>query len=437
MYLTKRFYILSVAVVLVLGFGYSFPPLFAVGRALLCLLTAVTAVDFVLLFHGRRIRARRDCPERFSNGDDNEIRLTVANDGRLPLWTAVVDEAPAVFQRRDLAFRMRLPGKGERTTAYQLCPNQRGVYDFGRIRVFVRTAIGLVERRYSCGEPCEVAVYPSYQMLNRYEFLAISNHLTDMGIKRIRKAGNQTEFEEIKDYVRGDDYRRINWKASARRHQLMVNVYRDERSQQIISVIDKGRVMQQSFRGMTLLDYSINAALVLSYVAIRRDDKAGLMTFADQMDSVVAPSRKAGQMQTLLESLYAQQTEFGETDFSQLCVGVRKNLSKRSLLVLYTNFSGMNAMRRQLPYLRQLAGWHRLLVVFFADDELEEYAVSPKKSTEEYYQHVIARKFIAEKRAIVSTLQRQGISCLLTAPGQLSVDVINKYLELKRDGALG
>ena len=152
-------------------------------------------------------------------------------------------------------------------------------------------------------------------MLNRYELLAMSNNLTEMGIKRIRRVGNNTEFEQIKEYVKGDDYRMINWKASARRHQLMVNVYRDERSQQIFSVIDKGRVMQQSFRGMTLLDYSINAALVLSYVAMHREDKAGLITFADNMDTFIAPSRQSGQMERLLEALYSQETKFSETDF--------------------------------------------------------------------------------------------------------------------------
>ena len=269
-------------------------------------------------------------------------------------------------------------------------------------------------------------------MLNRYELLAMSNNLTEMGIKRIRRVGNNTEFEQIKEYVKGDDYRMINWKASARRHQLMVNVYRDERSQQIFSVIDKGRVMQQSFRGMTLLDYSINAALVLSYVAMHREDKAGLITFADNMDTFIAPSRQSGQMERLLEALYSQETKFSETDFSSLCANVHKQVSKRSLLIVYTNFSGMTALNRQLSYLRLLNQWHRVLVVFFEDTELSDYIHSPKTSTEDYYQHVIAEKFAYEKRLIVSTLRQNGILSLLTTPENLSVDVINKYLEMKQ-----
>lgn len=208
-------------------------------------------------------------------------------------------------------------------------------------------------------------------MLHRYELLAISDNLTELGIKRIRRVGHHTEFEQIKEYVKGDDYRTINWKASARRHELMVNVYQDERSQQIYNVIDKGRIMQQAFRGMTLLDYAINASLVLSYVVMRKEDKAGLVTFNEHFDTFIPASRQPGQMQALLENLYSQQTTFGETDFSSLCVHLNKRVNKRSLLVLYTNFSGIGSLNRQLAYLQQLNRQHRLLVIFFEDAALK------------------------------------------------------------------
>lgn len=269
-----------------------------------------------------------------------------------------------------------------------------------------------------------------------------------MGIKRIRRIGNNTDFEQIKDYVVGDDYRTINWRATARRHQLMVNVYQDERSQQVFSVIDKGRMMQQAFQEMTLLDYAINAALVLSYVTINKQDKAGLVTFADQFGTFVAPSKQEGQMQTIQEALYAEQTQFGETDYSALLAGLSRHVTRRSLLILYTSFTSMASMRRQLQYLRQLAMRHRLLVVFFEDEELSQFIAHHSQfttdsnqishfpsfnspSTESVYQHVIAEKFAYEQRLIVQTLRQYGIQSLLTTPRNLSVDVINKYLEIK------
>lgn len=431
MFLTRRFYLVITIVILLLGSGYFWSTLFVVGQLGLAAFLLVLLADAWLLYRTKGIRASRSCAERFSNGDDNRVDLRVESLYPFPVRLSVIDETPVVFQQRDIDFRLFLaPGEGK-TVEYTLRPTRRGEYGFGHIRVFASTPLGLVERRFTCGDPVTVKVYPSYLMLHRYELLAISDNLTEIGIKRIRRAGHQTEFEQIKEYVKGDDYRTINWKASARRHQLMVNVYQDERSQQIYSVIDKGRVMQQAFRGMTLLDYAINASLVLSYVAMRKDDKAGLVTFDEHFDAFVPASRKTGQMQTLLENLYKQTATFGETDFSALCVHLGKHVNKHSFLVVYTNFGSLTAMNRQLPYLQQLSRQHRILVVFFEDTDLKAYIARRPDTTEGYYRHVIAEKFAFEKRLIVSTLKQHGIYSLLTTPENLSVDVINKYLEMK------
>lgn len=431
MFLTRRFYLVITLIILLLGSGYFWYTLFITGQLALVAFVLVLLFDAWLLYRTKGIGASRQCAERFSNGDDNKVSLRVESRYPFPASLSVIDETPVIFQQRDIDFRLSLaPGEGK-TIEYTLRPTRRGEYAFGHIRVFASTRLGLISRRFTCGVPVTVKVYPSFLMLHRYELLAMSDNLTEMGIKRIRRAGHQTEFEQIKEYVKGDDYRTINWKASARRHQLMVNVYQDERSQQIYSVIDKGRVMQQAFQGMTLLDYAINASLVLSYVAMRKDDKAGLVTFDERFDTFVPASRKAGQMQAMLENLYKQSATFGETDFSALCVHLGKHVNKHSFLVVYTNFGSLTAMNRQLPYLQQLARQHRVLVVFFEDTDLKEYIARPADSTEGYYHHVIAEKFAFEKRLIVSTLKQHGIYSLLTTPQNLSIDVINKYLEMK------
>ena len=417
--------------------GYLWSPMFNVGRVLLLLFVMAVVADVVLLWRLRGAQAFRSMADRFSNGDENVVRIRVENNYLFPIDVEVIDEIPFVFQRRDVCFRAKIEKQEAKTIKYSLRPTRRGVYGFGRVRVFAASPLGLVQRRYTFGEPQDVKVYPSFLMLHQYELLAISNNLTEMGIKRIRRVGHHTDFEQIKDYVAGDDFRTINWKASARRSKLMVNVYQDERSQQIYSVIDKGRVMQQAFQGMTLLDYSINASLVLSYVAMYKEDRAGLATFSSDFDTFVPASRRPGHMQMLLETLYAQQTEFGETDYSALVANLNKHVTKRSLVVLYTNFTGLVSMQRQLPYLQQLNQRHRLLVVFFEDEELKEYlahnlsTANHQPSTEEYYRHVMADRFVYEQRLIVSTLRQHGILSLLTTPQNLSVDVINRYLEMK------
>ena len=431
MYLTRRFYIIIIAIIVIIGAGYWIPPLFVVGKVMLAIFLCLVIAETALLYWRRGITARRTCSDRFSNGDDNVVRLHIANNFPYKVRLEIIDEIPFVFQRRDICFKAKVEAHGNTTIEYSLQPKERGVYGFGDIRSFALIGLGLVSRRFTDKAQRDIKVYPSYLMLRQYELLAMSNNLQELGIKRIRRVGHNTDFEQIKDYVQGDDYRTINWKASARRHSLMVNVYQDERSQNIYNVIDRGRVMQQAFEGMTLLDYAINASLVLSYVAIRKDDKAGLITFDEKFQTFIPASKQAGQMETLMDSLYAQKTSFGETDYFSLCVHVDKHISRRSLLVLYTNFSDMVSMRRQMAYLQQLARRHVVLVVFFIDKEQQEFINTKAHGVEDYYRHVIAEKFSFEKRLIVSTLRQNGIYSLLTTPDKLSVNIINKYLEMK------
>jgi uncharacterized protein (DUF58 family) len=314
---------------------------------------------------------------------------------------------------------------------YVLRPIRRGIYAFGHVLVFASTRLGLVERRYRCGAPCDVGVYPSYQRLHQYELMAVSQNLQQLGIKRIRRIGRNTDFEHIRDYLRGDDYRTVNWRATARTGRPMVNVYQDERSQQVFCIIDKGRVMQQAFEGMTLLDYAINASLALSYVAMRKEDRAGLITFADSLGTLVPADRRPGHINKLMETLYAEQTDFAETDFSALSVAVGRHVSKHSLLILFTNFMGLVSLQRQLPFLQQIARRHRLLVVFFDDVELQQFIAAPPSTAEERCQQEVARKFVAEKQLVSATLRQYGILSLLTSPLELTVDVINRYLAVR------
>ena len=438
MYLARRFYYFLIAIILTLLVGFAVPPMFIIGRILVLLLLIAVLVDVAMLWSRRGLNAYRTLSPRFSNGDDNPVSIRLESNYPFAVRVEVIDEVPFVFQRRDVLFKAAIRKQSDVTITYHLRPTERGIYGFGLVRVFVNTILGLVQRRFTCCAPQDVKVYPSYMMLRQYELLAMSNNLTEMGIKRIRRIGHNTDFEQIKDYVVGDDYRTINWRATARRHQLMANVYQEERAQQVYQVVDKGRMMQQTFNGMTLLDYAINASLVLSYVAINKQDKAGLVTFSDKFETFIHASRQSGHMQTLQEALYAEHTEFAETDYSALLTGLSRHVSHRSLLVLYTSFTSMTALRRQLSYLRQLAMRHRLLVVFFEDEELKQFfthdfSTKSKKAatTEETYQRVIAEKFAYEQRLIVQTLRQYGIQALLTTPNNLSVDVINKYLEMK------
>jgi uncharacterized protein (DUF58 family) len=194
--------------------------------------------------------------------------------------------------------------------------------------------------------------------------------------------------------------------------------------------------MQNAFHGMTLLDYAINASLVLSYIAIKKEDKAGLATFEADFETFLPAEKQSGQMQKILESLYHQETTFGESDYSSLYVHINKYINKRSLLIIYTNFDTIVGMERQIEYMRQLSKKHVVLVVFFEDVELKRYAAMPPTSIEAYYDQAVAEKFIYDKQFVVGKLRQYGIYSLLTEPDNLSVNVINKYLEMKARGVI-
>ncbi len=308
---------------------------------------------------------------------------------------------------------------------------KRGEYSFGAVNVMVSSPLGILSRRFRFSADKLVPVYPSYLQMRKYELLAIHHRLTEAGIKKIRRIGQNQEFELIKEYISGDDFRTVNWKATARKNRLMVNQFQDERSQQVYSLIDKGRVMQMPFNGMSLLDYAINASLVISNIAVKKSDKAGIITFQDRVSTVLPAGRTNNQMATIQEVLYNQKTAYLETDYSSLYSTVRRKISHRSLLLLFTNFESIYSLQRQLPYLINLAKQHLLVVIFFENTELTELTGQPASDLKAIYYKAVAERFSLEKKMIVKELQRYGIQSILTAPEKLTINTINKYLELK------
>ena len=374
--------------------------------------------------------------ERLSNGDDNEINLFLKNNYSFSLKIEIIDEIPFQFQKRDVLFKTAIQINEEKKLAYYLHPVKRGVFEFGAINVYCISIIGLAKRRYKFEQGFKVAVYPSFLQMRKYDLLAISNRIQEHGLKKIRKAGHSTEFEAIRNYTTGDDPRAINWKATARKSHLMVNNYQDEISQTVYSIIDKGRVMKMPFEGMSLLDYSINASLALSNAILRKNDKAGLITFSKSITTWLPAARKISHLESIMRLLYKEKTNFLESDFESLFITIRKRVTQRSLLILFTNFESVVGMRKQLNYLRSLSVNHLVLVVFFENTELNQLLNSSPKNLEDIYTKTIAEKFMYDKRLIVKELSAYGIYALLTPPNKLTINVINKYLEFKTRGLI-
>lgn len=432
LYLRTRLFIVMGVMVVVFAMSAAFPVFFFVAQSLLFSILIVILIDILLLYQKQNgVHASRLTPDRLSNGDDNDIRIVLENNYPFAISMNVVDEIPHQFQKRDLMFKLSLGSHETKNLTYQLKPLERGEYSFGGVNIFAHTFLGLVSRRFIFDHNKMVAVYPSFLQMRKYELIAFSNNLSDYGLKKIRRIGHSMEFEKIREYVKGDDYRTVNWKATARKNQLMVNQFQDEKSQHIYSVIDKGRLMKMPFEGMTLLDYSINAALVISNIALKKGDKPGLITFSEKMNSLVPAESRGTQISKIQEALYRQQTNFLDSNFELLNATVIHKLSQRSLILLYTNFESLQSMRRQLRYMKSIAANHLVVAIFFENTELKSLINDPAENTEVIYQKTIAEKFAFEKRQIVKELKMHGIHSILTAPQLLTINTINKYLELK------
>jgi uncharacterized protein (DUF58 family) len=432
LYLGNRLFLVIGGVVCMFIFTFVVGAGYAIPKIVFLLLLAVLITDLLLLFRvNRGLRGERILADKLSNGDENEISIYLESFYALPIWLRVFDEIPHQFQRRDLEFNLQMNPGTQHIIKYHLRPVKRGEYAFGFVNVLVSTRLGLVARRFRFSSDKVVPVYPSYIQMRKYELLAISHRLTSTGIKKIRRIGHNQEFELIKEYVSGDDYRTVNWKATARKSRLMVNQYQDERSQQVYSLIDKGRVMQMPFEGMSLLDYAINATLVISNIAIKKSDKAGVVTFQDKIGSLLPAARLNNQMATIQEVLFNQKTAYLETDFSVLHSTIRRTIAQRSLLLLFTNFESIHGLHRQLPYLINLGKAHLLVVIFFENTELRQLTDQTATTLKEVYYKAIAERFSYEKKLIVKELHKHGIQSILTSPEKLTVNTINKYLELK------
>ena len=437
LYLRDRLFLVSGILVGLFVLSFPLPVFFPITMVLFIALCGTLVADIWMLNRIQDgLKGSRIAPAKLSNGDKNEIEVYLESFYPNPLFVEVVDEIPHQFQKRDVKFSASLNPRETRIIKYSLRPVKRGIYHFGGINVYTFTVLGLVSRRYTFSQDQEIPVYPSYLQLRKYELMAISNRLMDAGIKKIRRIGHNMEFEQIKEYVQGDDFRTINWNATARKSTLMVNNYQDERSQQVYSLIDKGRTMKMPFEGMTLLDWSINASLVISNIALKKEDKAGLITFQHKVSTILGASKRSNQMHYILETLFNQKTAYKESDFSRLYTSVRRKITQRSLLLLFTNFESLSSMQRQLPYLQRLASRHVLVTIFFENTELDDFIHSRAEDMQTVYQKIIAEKLVFEKKLIVKELNRHGIHTILTAPENLTVNTINKYLELKARGMI-
>jgi len=396
---------------------------------LFCL--ALLVLDWATAGRPRRFEVSRQHDSKLSLGADNPIHIAVRNRSRRPTPIWLRDEAPEAFEIDRRILTGVAPAAGVWRDVYYVRPLRRGDYQFGDLNLRWRGPLGLTLRQARIPAAIPVKVYPDLLDVRRYDLLLRRNRLQEMGLRHTRQFGEGTEFERLRDYLPDDAFRRIEWKATARRNRPVTIEYQTERSQNVIAAVDVGRMMQSPIARMAKLDYVVNAVLLLAYVATGKGDKVGLMTFADDVQQFLGARQGRGQFYRMLEALYGIEAQPVEPDYQRALSYLALKQRKRSLVVIFTDLSGGLSMQALVSHVAVLARRSLPLVVTISDPGIHAAAQQRPSDSLMVYQRAAAARLLDERQIVLDSLRRQGVLTLDVPANQLSPAVINRYLELK------
>ncbi len=412
-----------------LGAWLPFMEWIAWGYALFIL--AMMYFDWRLAGDIKQFDLVREHDTKLSLGAENPIRLGLRNRARREIAFTVRDEPPELFKIETRTTEGRVAPRGTWESIYHVRPLRRGDYQFGDLTLRWLGPLGLVIRqaRVNAREP--VKVYPNLMDVRRYDLLLRRNRLQEMGLRTTRQFGEGTEFERLREYLPDDEYRRINWKATARRNFPVTTEYQTERSQQVIAVLDAGRMMQSPVADIAKLDYVVNAVLLLTYVATGKGDRVGMMSFADDVTHYLSPRQGRGQFYRMLELLYALEPQPVEPDYRKALAYLAIKQRRRALVVVFTDLTGGASLNSLVAQMSMLARSSLPLLVTISDPDVVDASQMRPSDSLGVYQRAAASQLLDERRVVLDVLRQRGVLTLDVPANQLSMSVINRYLELK------
>lgn len=433
---TVRLFLFVLALALPLGLGTLARFFVGIAAAGAVALLGVTLADFASAAAARDLTVERRHDPRLYLGVDNPVDLIVTNRSRQTVAVYLRDTPPPRFQSSALFHGGAVAGAATASFRYSTRPHARGVYHFGTTVLRWKTPLGLLARQRTFPLAEEVAVYPNMLEVQKYDLLVRRGKLREMGLRTARQIGRGTEFESSRDYQPQDDFRRINWKATARRHRPITTLYETERSQRLVALLDLGRMMLTRVGELSRLDYAVNAALLLSYVALERGDRVGLISFGDRVTSYVRPGRGRRHFYQILEQLYAVRAQPAEADYAGAFARLRSDLHGRSLVALFTDVGDPTSARLIARHLAAVARHHLPLCIALADPALGERARLLPESGRDVYEKVVAAQLLDERATVLDELRRHGVLTVDVPADRLTTVTINRYLELKERSLL-
>lgn len=439
--LTPRFFALALLCPALLIFAYFVPPLTLVAALYGAGIVFLAFIDRRSAGTADQFRIAREHDDKLSLGAANPIHIRVTTRAARPITITVRDEPPPLFvTTEDTTLTETVPPRTTTTLVYHVRPLRRGNFAFGDLNIRWTGLLGLYTRQALIPAKKAVRVYPNLYEIRKYDLLARRDQLAELGLRTVRLRGEGTAFESLREYTPDDEYRSINWKATARRGKPISTDYEPERSQRVVAVLDVGRMMRSPIRvteadgtawDMAKVDFVINSVLLFAYVAQLKGDQVGLLIFADKVQQYLPPAAGRAQFQKILDAMYALESQAVEPDYGRAVNFLQVQNKKRSLTVLFTDLSGARASEALLLHLPRLAPRHLPLLVTIRDPALDAEAGQPPHDSEAVYRRAVAEQLIDERSLLLDHLHQRGVFTIDTDAEKLTMSVVNRYLQLK------
>ncbi len=403
--------------------------------AALSLLVVLVTADWRRLSKVR-LEAARFCDDKLSLGEPNVVRINLRNGGYSRVVGVVRDEHPECSTADGNVLRFDLPPRSEREFTYRVTPWRRGQYQFGDTFVRVQGHLGLLARQIRYSASKAVKAYPSLLDMRRYELALRRDRVLPAGHRTARTRGIGTEFESLREYAPDDEFRAIDWKATARRGKLIVRQYQEERSQNIVVLLDCGRMMGSVVRELTRLDHGINAAVMLAYAASLKGDKVGFMAFDDSILVFIPPKSGKPQVIKLLGAAYDLQDAAGDSDYALAESYLAHRCRRRSMIVILTDIADPESSAPLITQIARISRKHVCVCACLSDPALLDAANKIPESADDVYRAAAAREVVQARKAAAAALAAAGAVVLDVPPARLTPAVVNAYLDTKTRAVL-
>lgn len=433
---TDRLVLILVIAALMIGFSGWFSLLMPAGTALVIFAVILAIADGARLLRVGKPEITRTVDDKLSLGAENMIGIRVRNSSFSRLAGALRDEYPEGFAARGNVMETNLAPRSETDLSYHVTPPHRGDFEFGDIYLRLRGPMGLLVRQIKYQMPKPVKVYPNILDLRRYEIGLRRERAVQPGQRVMRVHGRGTDFESLREYLPDDEFRAIDWKASARKSKLIARQYQQEKSQNVMILLDCGRVMGPVLEGLSRLDWSINAAMMLAHVAAIKGDKVGMMAFGEEIQTYAPPRSGRSQTLNLLSLAYNLSSASGDSNYYRAFPFLARKWTRRSLVVVFTELVDPEASKPLISQITSLTRKHLVMVVAMADPATFAALNHEPDRPEDAFRAAAARQVIQARKLAAAQLTRAGAIVVDVPPSRFTPAVVNQYLTVKSTARL-